>query len=191
MIDYKKKTSNIWKAVKLELLVVTTLSTRWRYAQAELVNSQFANWGRRVAHTMHCTADKGCVSLIFTINSQFSGNLWKGSSGAVRFLSSYIFTLDLLRITNRWAETSASGPTNPKHWITQRRLHEGAAQPNGGLADTLVYGNRHRGFNIWALIFFSLWWGWNETTAVRKEARCRCFSDDWLPKKASYSSCFL
>lgn len=46
--------------------------------------------------------------------------------------------------------------TNPKHWIAQQRLYEGAAQPNGGLADTLVYGNRRRGYDIWALIFFSL-----------------------------------
>lgn len=38
--------------------------------------------------------------------------------------------------------------------IGLHKLHEGAAQPNGGLADTLVYGNRHRGSDIWALIFF-------------------------------------
>lgn len=35
--------------------------------------------------------------------------------------------------------TTESGPTNPKHWITRGRLYAGAAQPNGGLADTLVY----------------------------------------------------
>lgn len=121
---------------------------------AELTSCQLGDWGRREAHTMHCKADKGCVSLIFTINFQFTGNLWKGSSGAALFLSSYICTLDLVRIAHRWPETSANGPTNPKHWITQRRLYEGAAQPNGGLADTLVYGNRHRGFDIWASIFF-------------------------------------
>lgn len=138
--------------------------------KAQLPSSQFGDWRRRVAHTMHCTADKGCVSLIFTINFQFSGNLWNDSSGAVLSLSPYISTLDLVRITSRWPETSANGPTNPKHWITQWRLYEGAAQPNGGLADTLVYGNRHRGFDIWALNF-SLWWRWNERRVVCKEAR--------------------
>lgn len=65
-----------------------------------------------------------------------------------------VSTLDLVRKRNSWAETSATGPTSPKHWITRWWLHEGVAQANGGLADTLVYGNRHRGFDIWALIFF-------------------------------------
>lgn len=39
-------------------------------------------------------------------------------------------------------------------YIGLHKLHEGAAQPNGGSADTLVYGNRHRGFHIRALNFF-------------------------------------
>lgn len=131
-----------------------TSSTRWCCVHAERQTSQFGNWGRRVAHTMHCTVDKGCVSPIFTINFQLSGNLWEGSSGAFYSLSSYISRRDWLRVTRLWPETSASGSTNPKHWITQWRLYEGDAQPNGGLADTLVYGNRHRGFWYSGLDFF-------------------------------------
>lgn len=131
------------------------LSTRGQYAQTEPPTGRFDDGGRRVAHTMHCTADKGCVSLIFTINFQFSGNLWKGSIGTVRFLSVYICTLDIVRKGNRWPETSARVVQLLLNiGFTQWRLHEGAAQPNGGLADIPVYGNRHRGFNMRALIFF-------------------------------------
>lgn len=87
----------------------TGFSCRWCYAPAESPTSLFGDWGRRVAHTMHCTADKGCVSRIFTINFQFTGNLWKRSTGAVLRLFSCICTLDLMRIINRWLETSAGG----------------------------------------------------------------------------------
>lgn len=115
------------------------------------------------AHTMHCTADKGCVSQIFTINFQFSGNLWSGSSGAVFSVSLQTFhTLDSVRIRQEWEEGNDGEQLILNTGLhTERRLHEGAAQPGGGSAHTLGYGNRHRGFNIWALIFFfSLWWRW-------------------------------
>lgn len=167
-----------------------TSTTRWCYVQAERQTSQFGNWGRRVAHTMHCTVDKGCVSPIFTINFQLSGNLWEGSSGAFWSFSSCISRRDWLRVARLWPETSASGSTNPKHWITQSRLYEGDAQPNGGLADTLVYGNRHRGFWYSGLDFFLYDGdgakGWlfvmKRQNSVDRLVRCR--------KLVPHSSCF-
>lgn len=56
---------------------------------------------------MHCSADKGCVSLIFTIIFQFSGNSRKGSGGAVPFVSVNIFCLDSLMYRRCWLETTA------------------------------------------------------------------------------------
>lgn len=117
----------------------------------------------------------------------FQCKLVKGQQRRRSVFLCYISILDLVRKRNSWAETSATGPTSPKHWITQWRLHEGVAQPNGGLADTLVYGNRHRGFDIWALIF-SLWWRWKERIFGFKAVIYYYYTIDWLLKSVHIAS---
>ena len=72
--------------------------------------AQFGDWGRRVAHTMHCTADKGCVWF-----SRLISNSVETCEGVQRSRSlSLRMYLDLVRIRNLWAESSANGPTNPQ-----------------------------------------------------------------------------
>lgn len=149
-------------------------------------------WWRRKKSGAH-NALHGWQGLCLTDFHDIFPIQWKLVKGQqqqepVCFSLACIRTLDLVSIRNRWPETSASGPTNPKHWITHSEgCMKELTSPTGAWPTPSFMEIDTEAFHIWALIFFSLWWRWDERRSVCKRSDLSLIYGRLLAKKF----CFL